>query len=373
MVAFAACAPAPLATDDPPPAPDHVVATLNGDTADVVWHHDTATHFKLRRSPDGATFEGDGMVAHIALPDVGVSYWFSVEAWHDINWGRASDPSNTVQRANPPNLNVPQLLPPFGVTAYGTPGGAHVSWGSIVADSFVVFTDPPDQTRSVSGTSVSADITGLRNGVTYVIGVASLHGGRQTVTTWSDPIVPAGVPSAPLSVWAVPRSEGATVSWRPPATANGADIIAWEISAGTMTVLARASVLSVDVTGLTNGLPVSFTVRARNAAGLGDPSEASNSVTPADLSTAPLNVTAVRLASGSAQVSWSAPADSGGLPVQSYIVESLPAGAVESTADTTVTMSRLPTDVPVTFRVTAVTGVGAGGVSDASAPVLLGQ
>jgi hypothetical protein len=373
MVAFAACAPAALPGDDAPPTPDHISASLNGDSADVVWHHDTATHFRLRRSPDGATFDGDGMRAHIALPDVGVAYWFTVEAWQDIHWGKASVPSNTVERARPPDLNVPQLLPPFGVTAYGEPAGALVTWGSISADGFLVFTDPPDQTRTIAGNERSADFVGLRNGVTYRIGVASLHNGRQTVTSWSDPIVPAGPPSAPMSVWAAPRAQGATVSWRPPATENGAEITGWEISTGTTTVDVPAPALSADVPGLPNGVPVSFTLRARNAAGLGDASEPSNVVIPADLPAAPLDVSAVRVSGGCAQVSWSPPADNGGVPVLSYVVEALPSGAVENATDTSVTMSRLPTDVPVTFRVTAVTSVGAGAASDASAPVLLGQ
>ncbi|MDG1950034.1 MAG: fibronectin type III domain-containing protein, partial [bacterium] len=113
-----------------------------------------------------------------------------------------------------------------------------------------------------------------------------------------------------------------------------------------------------------------FTVKARNEAGYGDESAPSNAVTPeAEIVTgrpsAPLNVTA-DAGDAYAVVSWSAPADDGGLPITEYAVTSSPSGIVVTTGgNTSCRFNGLVNDTEYTFTVTAKNNEG---VSDASAP-----
>ncbi len=75
------------------------------------------------------------------------------------------------------------------------------------------------------------------------------------------------------------------------------------------------------MTGLTNGTSYTFTVSATNANGAGPASAQSNAVTPGRTTVpgAPTGVTATA-GDGSAQVSWTAPANNGGSPITSYTV-----------------------------------------------------
>jgi hypothetical protein len=375
MGALAACAPEPIASSNAPMAPPElVVATLLDDIADVTWQAgDDASRFRVRRSPDGAVFEGTGLHGQFALPELGVAYWFTVEAL-GVEWSEPSAPSNVVQRLQPARFRPPVMLPPFDVVVTPEPAALLVEWQSGTAEAFIVETDPPDERLNVMGNTRYADLTGLRNGVTYRVGVTALHANLASMTSWSGPVVPAGAPGVATGIWATPHDRSVTVSWTAPADTGGAALTGWDLAAsaeGPTLASAAADATSADVSGLANGVPVSFVVRARNRVGRGDASLPSNPVTPAAPSSAPENVAALKLGAGTALVSWTPPKDSGGLPVLSYVIEAEPSGAVENVSGTSVTMGRLPADVAVRFRVTALTEVGAGAASDASEPLLL--
>jgi hypothetical protein len=379
MGAFAvACAPPPSPVPDVPAAPPHdVTATLLGDQAAVAWQlDDPSVRLKLRRSPDGATFEGTGTLAGIDLPEIGVGYWFTLSALGADGWGKSSEPSNIVQRTTPAQPKVPVMLPPYNLVVFGEPRGVHVSWEATAADGYTVVTDPPDLRLFADRLTRDCDLIGLRNGVTYRVGVSATRGTEVSLVAWSDAVVPAAAPSAPSNVGAIAHSGSATVSWTAPADTGGSAVTGWDVaerSDAPVLVTAAAEALSAEVPALANGAPVSFVVRARNAAGPGAWSRPTGEVTPAVLSLAPQAVAVTAVARGSAQLSWSAPLDTGGLPVLSYLVECEPGGALEDVAGTSVTLSRLPSDVPVQFRVTAMTAAGAGAASELTAPLLLAQ
>ncbi|MEO7795483.1 MAG: fibronectin type III domain-containing protein, partial [Thermoanaerobaculia bacterium] len=126
--------------------------------------------------------------------------------------------------------------------------------------------------------------------------------------------------------------------------------------------------LSHVVTGLTNGIAYTFTVRATTLFGTGDPSAPSNSVTPAGPPGPPVAIVAVG-GDSSATVSFAAPLDDGGSAVTGYTVVSNPAGGVDVN-DGFVTLAHLVTGltngVPYTFTVTATNGVGTSSPSKAS-------
>ena len=89
----------------------------------------------------------------------------------------------------------------------------------------------------------------------------------------------AAAPDAPTGVSAVAGTGQATVSFTAPANDGGATITGYEVTASDGTT-ATGSASPIMVTGLTNGAPYTFTVKAINSVGASQPSAASNSVTP---------------------------------------------------------------------------------------------
>ncbi|MFI6317488.1 fibronectin type III domain-containing protein [Nonomuraea sp. NPDC050556] len=175
----------------------------------------------------------------------------------------------------------------------------------------------------------------------------------------------ATVPGAPTGVSAAPGDRQATVSWTAPAD-GGSPITAYAVTTNPAGGTVAISGTTATVTGLTNGVAYTFTVKASNAVGAGPVSSPSLPVTPR---TIPATPTGVRVVPGdaSATVSWSAPAD-GGSPITAYTVRADP-GDIKVTADgtaTSVVVSGLVNGRPYTFTVQA---SNAAGTSPASAPV----
>ncbi|HEX6596213.1 MAG TPA: fibronectin type III domain-containing protein, partial [Acidimicrobiales bacterium] len=90
------------------------------------------------------------------------------------------------------------------------------------------------------------------------------------------------VPAAPTGVRATGADGSAAVSWKAPAGNGGAAITGYSITAspGGKTVPAAAGATSAVVPGLDNGKRYTFTVRARNANGLGPESPPSKTAAP---------------------------------------------------------------------------------------------
>lgn len=88
------------------------------------------------------------------------------------------------------------------------------------------------------------------------------------------------VPGAPTSVVATALNGGARLTFDPPADTGGAAITEYEATSSPGGITATAAGTTITVAGLTNGTPYTFTVKARNTAGQGPASAASNSVTP---------------------------------------------------------------------------------------------
>jgi hypothetical protein len=371
---LASCAPRQSEVGGGVEAPNQVTAQLVHDEAAVSWHHSSATQFRLRRSPDGATFDVTGNHASVPLPVALVRYWFTVEAAGPGGFSAPSAVSNSIER-------IPQVaqaaLPaaPTSVTVSAFAAPPRVQWQSVSADSFVIVSDPATQQVLMPGGASSTALAGLHNGVTYRVGVSAVSGSQRSTIVWSQPFVPAVVPDAPGAVYAVARLGAATVGWEAPANTGGTAISAWEISSTTGAMLAvvpSASARSVDIDGLSVDNPIAFVVRARSLAGLSLPSASSNTVVPSSAPASPEFVTASKISRGVANVewTWNSPAFAG-----TFVITTEPAGHLETVSSTarSVTLSRLPTDVPVRFRVTAVATAGDGAPSTASNLVLLGD
>ncbi len=204
--------------------------------------------------------------------------------------------------------------PPTGVTAVGGASSATVSWmpptkdgGKPITEYKVqVFTGTstnPSRTVSVKTPQptsnpgeLSTSIGSLAGGTSYRFKVAAFNGtlGLLAYSPFTNTVVPTAgggggpvtsVPGAPAIGTPVKGDRQATVKWTAPTTGGGG-ITGYRVQVITGTTLVRTdtvagTVSSAVVTGLTNGTPYKFRVRAVNSAGLGALSRASTVVTPA--------------------------------------------------------------------------------------------
>jgi len=133
----------------------------------------------------------------------------------------------------------------------------------------------------------------------------------------------AGTPGVPRLTLTFPGHGRATLQWRKPSKAGRSPITGYVVrpyvgrTPGPATVFSSSATSGV-VHGLMNGRTYTFSVAARNAAGVGRASPASGTVTIGTPSP-PRRVTAARR-NRNALVSWLAPARSNGAPVTAYIV-----------------------------------------------------
>lgn len=262
---------------------------------------------------------------------------------------------------------------PTAVSATRGNESAQVSWtapadGGSAITGYTVTAGPGGATATVAGGVTTANVTGLTNGVAYTFTVRATNAvGTGPASSASAPVTPAKVPDAPTPVTATRGDGQATVSWSA-AAGNGSAVSGYTVtvSPGGATVSVGGGVLSTTITGLTNGVTYTFTVKATNAAGTG-PGSAPSSVTPATVPGAPSDV---RAASGyrRATVSWSAP-DANGSPITRYVVTASPGGATATVAApaTSADVTGLRSGVTYTFRVAAYNDVGSGAPSGTAA------
>ncbi len=181
-------------------------------------------------------------------------------------------------------------------------------------------------------------------------------------------------PGAPTNVTAVRGNTQVTVSWTAPASSGTLPVTSYLVRATSDAAKGcdwTTGDLTCTVTGLTNGTPYSFTVRAVSDVGPGALSESSAPVTPAGLPGAPTAVKVVLLSGGgqnaTATVSWTAPTADGGAPLAGTYVFGDPSGNCFAPAPgTSCVVTGLAYDTPYTFRATASNGVGIGDTSAAS-------
>jgi hypothetical protein len=188
---------------------------------------------------------------------------------------------------------------PTGVTATAGNGTAQVSWtapnnGNSPITSYSITpatgtTTLPPTVITGNPPATSATISGLTNGVTYTFTVTATNAvGTSPASAASNAVTPTAptVPGAPTGVTATVGNAAATVTWTAPGN-GGSAITSYTVTpylAGvaqsTTSVTGSPPATKVTVSGLTNGSSYTFTVTATNAIGKGNPSSASNAVTP---------------------------------------------------------------------------------------------
>lgn len=164
----------------------------------------------------------------------------------DDDWVRLPDARfNTNQNGTTPfTLNVPSGTYTVGYEDdYSTTG-----------------IDTTEQWWNTKTTLATADPITLDSGQT----TTNINGTIQP----TDYAIPAHAPSAPRAVVAVAGPASAAVSWQAPLTDGGSPIAEYTVQAFPGGVVTRTTALSTVIDGLQRGTPYTFTVTARNDAGL---------------------------------------------------------------------------------------------------------
>lgn len=212
----------------------------------------------------------------------GTAYTFTVTATNGVGTSVASAPSN----AATPKGNQTITFANPGARNFGTAPTLSATASSSLAPTF-----------SSSTTGVCTITSG--GALTFVTaGSCTIDADQAGGPAWNAATtvtqtftVNAVVPGAPTIGTATAGNTQATVTFTAPASTGGAAIIAsgYTVTANPGGATGTGSSSPITVTGLTNGLAYTFTVTATNSAGEGNPSAASNSVTPASPQTITFN------------------------------------------------------------------------------------
>ena len=245
--------------------------------------------------------------------------------------------------------------------AYGS-GTLEISWGAVSgAVAYGVRIK-----KQVNGTTAASETVDgeqntkitfdkLEGGTTYIVQVNAVNALRELSTWSSDTLtaVPKTAPQAPSKPTVVTGVRKVTVSWIAIPTSNngGFEISSYLVKEvnSSKTVSAAGTATSIEVTGLSNGADVEFTVAAVNAANTtGSVSENSTKYTLGDLpSTMTAPVIAATTTTTEARVSWQAPASDGGSSLISFSIKLIKNGVdlltqvVETISDTAYTFTSL--------------------------------
>ena len=313
---------------------------------------------RVSRGEDGRVYVDDRTGANTVVVDTdGTATAVSIGGRNlpgDSDKPRRTGPTNT---GDPGNGNQGRQGRPERPGAPGTvsarPGNAQISasWeaapanGARIGRYVVSWAAQGGQgqggTRQVRGDQLSVTLTGLTNGVPYVVSVAAVNRIGQGPQARSAPVTPsAEVPDPPAQVTATARSDSTVeVSW-PEADGQGHAVAQYEISAvsttGASAVIGTSTTTSAvlpTTAGLDAGTTYTFTVRSISADLLtSEPSRPSNEVTPFGPAGAPGNI-AAEPSDGQLTLTWDAPDLAGGELVD-YVVSG---GGL---ADQTVTQAR---------------------------------
>jgi hypothetical protein len=153
---------------------------------------------------------------------------------------------------------------------------------------YIGTTAQPALAVTTSAPATSKTVTGLTTGTTYAFTVtASNPAGDGPASAKSNTVTPltAVIPTAPLSVTAIPATRQAQISWSAPQSDGDAALTTYIVTpyigttAQPSTTVSAAST-SATITDLTDGSAYTFKVQAVNSVGTGPASTASNATTP---------------------------------------------------------------------------------------------
>ncbi|MEK3916480.1 fibronectin type III domain-containing protein [Paenibacillus sp. FSL H7-0331] len=209
----------------------------------------------------------------------GTTYYFVVKA---INAGGESAASNIVSA-------TPQgPIPTSPVLETPVTGNAQVAltWKPVNdSTGYRVYKSVNSSTNgtevaTVSGSVHSYKVTGLTNGTTYYFVVKAINAGGESAASNIVSAMPKTVPGAPTGITAAAGNSQAIISFNDPSDNGGSAITGYEVTTTPGNTIVTGTTSPITITGLSNGLTYTFTVKTINSEGSSAPSDVSNEVTP---------------------------------------------------------------------------------------------
>ncbi|MBU6244337.1 MAG: fibronectin type III domain-containing protein [Actinomycetales bacterium] len=276
---------------------------------------------------------------------IGSTMWFTVTAT-----SRAGLVSAPADRVDATASAVPPGAPQRVAVVEGV-GQLRVSWGAPTGDA----TAAPGQrvtgytviawdsitggvelgrcatdSSSVAVPATSCTITGLANGTgAYVDVIARNAAGESAASNPRLPGMPRSVPASPINLTVTPGSASLRATWSAPTSTGGWPVSSYAVTAYdaatggatnarcTVVMASQAIPLTCVLTGLVNGTRVWLSVVATNQAGTSAPSIRVSGVPIVVVPDPPRSVS-VQASDNRIQVSWMAPAATGGAPLTGY-------------------------------------------------------
>jgi len=312
-----------------PNAPQSVSAYAGNNSATVSWLAPTTNGgsailgYTVTANPGGARCTTNGTLqCTVTGLTNGVSYTFSVIATNANGDSIASSSTAPITPSSRPG-------PPVGPSAVAGSGQATVSWsapfsnGGSTITSYTVTSTPDGRTCTTpNGTTLSCNVTGLSEGVSYTFTVSATNTeGSGPDSASSAPVTIPTLPSAPRNVTGSSGDKSATVSWVAPLSNGYTPITLYTVTStpGGFTCTTTGA-LSCTVTGLTNGTDYTFVVVATNVLGDGAASAPSAPVRAGITAPSPPQNVLVFPGNKSIIVHWNPPASNGGSPITGYII-----------------------------------------------------
>jgi len=254
----------------------------------------------------------------------GQTYYYKVAAVNAAGEGGRSNEASA----------RPATLPgqPIGLTAVPADRQVSLAWSAPASNggspitNYAIYrgtTSGGETLLLTVGNILSHVDPGLTNGVTYYYTVAAINSVGQGPNSTETSATPLAVPTEPLNLQATSGNRQVTLTWSAPLSDGGNPIINYTVyrgltPGGESYLIKIGNVLTYDDTGLINGRTYYYQVSATNGVGEG-PRSAEVGGIPGSTPSAPIGL-AASPGNRQAILTWSPPADNGGLAITSYSI-----------------------------------------------------
>ena len=232
------------------------------------------TTYTATASPGGATGSCAGPAAcTIVVTGLtnGTTYTFTVTATNAVGTSVASGATSAVT----PKGNQTITFANPGAQNFGTTPTLSASSNSALSVAF------SSSTTGVCTITSGGALTFVTAGICTIDADQSGNGSYAAATTVSRSFtVNAVVPGAPMAASAAASDTQASIGFNAPAFTGGAAITGYTVTSNPDGLTGTGAGSPIMVTGLTNGVNYTFTVKATNSAGTGIASTASNAIVP---------------------------------------------------------------------------------------------